>query len=117
LPGGKIKVVQMHRMILGLESGDKRQSDHKDHNGLNNKRNNLRVCTHAQNQQNRKPRKNGSSVFKGVSWHKKSKKWRACIQIDGRTVHLGLFRSETEAATAYDEVANTIHGEFALLNL
>ena len=116
-PNGKLKTEQMHRKILGLMFGDKRQGDHKNHNGLDNRRNNLRICTHAQNQQNRNPNKACTSIYKGVNWDERNKRWRARIRIKGRLTHLGLFYSETEAAKTYDLFAKDIHGEFANTNI
>ncbi len=88
---GKQPLIRMHRQILGLERGDKRQGDHENHNTLDNRRYNVRICTHQENQRNQKPRPNSSSQFKGVSWHKKIKKWQAYITINKKLKYLGLF--------------------------
>ena len=113
---GKRRTILMHREILGLKFGDKRQGDHRNHNGLDNRRDSLRICTRSQNQQNGNPRVNCSSVFKGIYWHKAVHKWQAKIQVDGRCIYLGLFASEIEAAKAYDEAAKIYFGEFACIN-
>lgn len=111
----KNTVVSMHRIILGL-TDSKIQGDHKDKNGLNNQRYNLRVCTCAQNQRNKKAREGGSSKYIGVHWHKKGNKWQSRIKMDGNQISLGLFTDEIEAAKAYDKAAKFYHQEFASLN-
>ena len=116
LPGGVRRTIKMHREILGLEYGDKRQCDHKNQNSLDNRRGNLRICTTAQNQQNQKPTINCSSIFKGVSFTKENGKYRALIQVNGRPKHLGYFVSEIEAALAYDVAAKRYYGEYASVN-
>ena len=110
------KTFRMHRVILGLEHGDKRLCDHINHNGLDNRQCNLRICTAKQNQFNKKSALNKTSRFKGVSWHKGNKKWRATIKINGKYKNLGSFLVEEVAALAYDMVAIREHREFAHLN-
>lgn len=100
----------MHRFILGV--GPEVEIDHRDRNTLNNQRDNLRPCTHAQNVRNVGPRKDNSSGYKGVTWDKENNKWRAQI---GR-VKLGRFSNVIEAAHAYDAKAKELYGEFAYLN-
>lgn len=102
----------MHRLLLGLGFGDKRFGDHVDGNGLNNRRQNIRIATRGQNGANRRSAKGSSSRFVGVSFNKYHKKWTAKI----RTRWLGYFETEVEAAAAYNEAALHSHGEFARLN-
>lgn len=107
----------MHRLIMGLEMGDRRQVDHIDGDGLNNRRSNLRICNQSLNNANRKVLpENSTSGFRGVSWHKQTGKWRAHIQVGGKQRHLGLFMNEVDAAKAYDEAAIGAFGEFASTN-
>lgn len=109
-------LIYMHRQILGLKYGDKRQGDHRDHNTLNNQRYNLRICTSQENTFNTRRYRNSSSQFKGVSWHISNKKWIASIRLNKELKHLGYFDSETEAAEAYNKAAKKYHKEFACLN-
>lgn len=108
------KMVWMHREIIETPSG--LQTDHINRNGLDNRRSNLRICTASQNQCNRKIQRNNTSGFKGVSFHKHAAKWQAHLSMDGVNYHLGLFNTPEEAAHAYDETAQKLHGEFARLN-
>lgn len=110
----------MHRMILNLNG--KLVCDHKDRNGLNNQRSNLRICTQAQNCMNSSSQKNSTSSFLGVCWTKQRQKgkdyfyWRATISVSGKKIHLGSFKNEIEAARVYNEAAKKYFGEFANLN-
>lgn len=108
--------VAMHRMVLGLVVGDGLLVDHKNHNQLDNRRENLRLATQSQNQQNRLPLNNTTSKYKGVSWHKNNKKWSSRIKNNGANYLIGYFVSEIEAAKAYDKAAKESFGEFAYLN-
>jgi hypothetical protein len=112
---GKNKNVKMHQVIMGTEEG--KVIDHVNHNGLDNRKANVRFATAQQNGWNqRKQRGNCSSKYKGVHWEKKRKEWRARITFKGRIVHLGRFDTEEEAAMAYDGKAKELFGEFASLN-
>ncbi|MGA1567624.1 MAG: AP2 domain-containing protein [Methylophilaceae bacterium] len=103
----------LHRTILNPSK--EKIIDHIDHNGLNNRRENLRICTVTQNAANQRKRK-GSSNFKGVYWNKRDQVWRAGIGYKGKDLHLGHFKDELEAAKAYDKAAKDLWGEFANLN-
>jgi len=105
------RTVSMHRMIMRPRKGY--IVDHKDGNGLNNCRDNLRVCTHAQNQANKGPF-GGASRFVGVYRYKD--RWMASIRYRGKTIFIGIFDDEVEAAKARDRKAWELHGEFAYLN-
>ncbi len=112
----KERMVLMHREVLGLSYGDKRLSDHKNCNGLDNRKQNLRLCTHSQNHQNQKKKINTNNKYKGTSWQNRRKKWRARIQFNRKEIHLGCFDDEIEAAKAYDKAAKELFGEFAKTN-
>jgi hypothetical protein len=109
------KGLRMHRVIMNAP--DHLFVDHIDRNGLNNCRSNLRLCTHGENSCNMSSYKGAASKYKGVCWYKKIKKWGAAIRRDGKQYYLGTFKSEIEAARAYDEMAKKLHGAFACLNL
>jgi hypothetical protein len=106
--------ISMHRVIMGATKG--LLIDHKDGDGLNNRKSNLRLCTIAQNNRNSRPWQNSTSKYKGVSWSKSCRKWQARIRPNRRTIYLGLFDNEIEAAVAYDRKAEELFGEFAYLN-
>lgn len=111
----KRAVVYMHRQIMKV-SDRTIEVDHKDHNGLNNQRENIRNSTKRQNGCNKNSRKNSSSKYLGVCRHKATGKWRATIKDNSKQFSLGFYESEEMAALAYNEAAIRIHGEFANLN-
>lgn len=104
----------MHSQILNTPKGMK--GDHKNHDTLDNRRENLRNCTNTQNLMNKSKHKNSTSLFKGVSWNSRARKWIAQIQPNGKKIMLGKFLVEEEAAHVYDEAAKEHFGEFAVLN-
>jgi hypothetical protein len=118
--GGKVRIhIAMHQQIMG-SSG---VIDHRDHNGLNNTRGNLRIATTQENARNKRKRTVTSSRFKGVSWNTKASKWHAQISFGptwrpghARQFHLGSFSDEESAARAYDSAARIHFGDFAILN-
>ena len=106
--GRKEKIISMHRQIMNFPEG--KHIDHRNHNGLDNRHCNLRICTGTENMFNRRRLKNKSG-FVGVSWFKRLKKWRSSVCLT-----IGYFDSKEEAARAYDEAAKKLFGEFANLN-
>lgn len=113
------EVVGMHRFVLRLYPGEMFHVDHKDRNGLNNQRSNLRITDRSGNGANRKKlirEVPTSSQFKGVSWHNSNEMWAAYITCRGKRTGLGYFHTEIDAAAAYDEAAVKLFGEFAVLN-
>lgn len=102
----------MHRLIMNTPTG--MNTDHIDHNGLNNQRHNLRVCTQSQNMCNRFNSTRGKVKYKGVSKSKCG--YKAYIFHNGKQINLGRFTDVIKAAEAYDEAAKKYHGEFACLN-
>lgn len=118
--------LKMHRLIMGCVKGDGKTIDHKDGNGLNNQKSNLRFCSRGQNTANRKKKK-GHSLFLGVTFTTKICKyknriyeynrWQVKLCCNNKTVLNRDFKTEKEAALAYNEAAKIHHGEFARLNL
>ena len=104
----------LHRLIAGATGNEK--TDHRDGDGLNNLRSNLRVCSDAQNSRNRRIPISNTSGAKGVHFNKRSNKYQVYIKAHNRRVHLGYFLSQREAAEAYDTAAIEYYGEFARLN-
>ncbi len=105
--------IVMHRLLVQCEG---KIIDHISGDGLDNRRSNIRCCTRNQNAINRRININNLSGFKGVSWYKAAKKWRAQIQFKNIVYHLGCFEKRIDAARAYNEAAIKFHGEFANLN-
>lgn len=111
------KSIQLHRYLMALHGHniDGLEIDHEDRNGLNNQKNNLRICTHAQNNANKiKYRRNCTSKYKGVS--QKGSRWVVRMMIDNKTKCVGTFDSELDAAIAYDLFAAKHFGQFAVFN-
>lgn len=105
--------VQMHSDIIETPAGLK--VDHKNGNGLDNRRDNLRLCTNSQNLCNRPATKHNTSGYKGVRLYR-GKTILASIRKDGKFYHLGTFPTFEDAARAYDAKAKELHGDFAHLN-
>lgn len=110
-PDGVWRLIPLHTFLTGYDL-----TDHHNGNGLDNRRDNLRPATHAENMRNRALQRNNTSGFKGVNWHSRSRKWKAQIRTNGSKRHVGMFGTPEEAARAYDEAAREFHGEFATVN-
>jgi hypothetical protein len=108
---GRHTTVRMHILIMGRP-----YIDHINHNGLDNRRRNMRPATSVQNSRNMAPASRGASRYKGVGFHALNGRWRARIKTDLGSVSLGVFATEADAARAYDAAARKYHGEFAYLN-
>ncbi len=105
----------MHKVVLN--NPDSEFIDHINHNGLDNRKENVRPATRAQNNYNRQKYANNSySKYKGVSFKKKGQKWSAQIGLNNKMLFLGYFKNELDAAKAYDKAAKKYHGDFASLN-
>jgi hypothetical protein len=120
LPGTPHRTLYMHKLLT--RTGTKELIDHRDLDGLNNRRKNLRTCTKIQNHQHAPKRKNAlHSKYKGVTYitnpGTRSKRWFARIKLNKKEICLGYFNTEKEAALAYNEAASMYFGDFAVLNV
>ncbi len=111
---GVKRIVLMHRVIMGAPPGA--DVDHRNHNGCDNRRENLRVCTRQQNLRNQRKRAGKSSRLKGVSLCGQTGRWAAALKVGTKKVWLGRFKTEADAGAAYDRAAREHFGEFACLN-
>ena len=105
----------MHRFIMG-ETNPKILIDHKNGNGIDNQRHNLRRANSSRNNANTGKYKINKSGYKGVHWDKVEKQWVAQITADRKKTFIGRFSEKEDAAKAYDALAFKIFGPFAVLN-
>lgn len=111
----KNETIRLHRFVTKAKKGF--DVDHKNSVTLDNRKSNLRVCTHSENLMNRKSiSSNNTSGFRGVTWSKNARKWDARLMKNYKHIYLGLFKTKKEAALAYDKAALEHFGEFANLN-
>lgn len=108
------KNVFIHRFILNPPKD--KVVDHINHNTLDNRRVNLRICSRLENARNRRMNKNNKSGYKGVYYERTRQKHRAQIGFKGRNIKLGRFKDPKMAAVAYNEAAKYFFGNFAFLN-
>ena len=107
--------INAHRIAWLWMTGEwpKKQIDHKDGNRANNRFDNLREATNAQNMANRPVQKNNACGVKGVCWANRRNKWRAQIHVKSKNIFLGHFDSIEDAASAYAMASEKLHGEFS----
>lgn len=115
LPDGTKTVSRMHWEVIGKPRKGY-VTDHIDGDGLNNQRHNLRHVSHRVNLLNCRKRKDKTSKYRGVSFHKPSGKWRAQITHHGKVMYIGIYNTEEDAAKAWDEAAINLRGELAKNN-
>jgi AP2 domain-containing protein/HNH endonuclease len=116
-PGGKYRTVLMHQQLLGFPARDGLQVDHKNGDGLDNRRDNLRPATRAQQRRSFRTKSPlASSKYRGVTWDVRNNRWKAAIKFQYRSRNLGHFDFEETAARAYDAAAKELFGDFAQLN-
>lgn len=108
------RILKMHRMVAGALRGQ--AVDHRNGDGLDNTKGNLRLATKSQNAANGAKHKDGKSKFKGVSFDKQTGKWRAQLFAQGKRVNIGRFVLEEDAARAYDGAAKQAFGDFSRTN-
>lgn len=115
---GKQRSISMHRLIMGVTATSLPRVDHRDRDGLNNRRLNLRFATQSQNLANseRRRAKSGYRGVKPITKPGRIKIWQANIRVHPRSIYLGAFATAEEAARAYDARAQKEFGEFARLN-
>lgn len=111
----KTTTESMHRVIMKPPSG--MEVDHINHNKLDNRKINLRICTHSENFMNRNLQRNSTSGVRGVSWNKLVNKWQVQIAKDHKHFCLGYFLDIKEASKAYEIKARELFGEFYYSNL
>jgi hypothetical protein len=115
ISGSRIgKTIYLHRFIMQAPTGI--EVDHRNCNGLDDRRCNLRLATSTQNKRNSSIRSDNTSGFKGVSWYRTYKKWKAYIRAQGRQKTLGYFDTALQAAKVYDAAAINYFGDFAKTN-
>jgi hypothetical protein len=114
LPDGSRTLSLLHRDILNAGPGE--FVDHIDFDGLNNLRQNIRLCSKQQNNRNQRIRKDNTSGYKGVHLKKSSGLWVARIQVGPKRIYLGEFETDADAAKAYNVSATEFFGEFAYIN-
>lgn len=112
--GGKLGFIYMHRFLIDAPSG--MEVDHKNGNGIDNRRSNLRLVTKAQNQHNSRLKRHNKLRVKGVTFIKKTGKYHAKVRANKKTVFSGYFDTVEAAKAARDKAAEQYHGEFARLN-
>lgn len=112
--GKRVCDITMHRLVMNFP---KAFVDHKDGNGLNNVKSNLRECTPTENNRNCQVAKNSYVGYKGVRFHKRDKLFFASIGVNYKRIHLGYFKKAEDAAIAYNEAAKKYFGDFAKLNV
>jgi len=110
------KCILMHRFLLALPPALHPQVDHRNRDGLDNQRHNLRLSNQSQNRANSVILVRKSSAYRGVTWDRVKKQWKAQIQKNRVHHNLGWFASEIEAAGVFDVAAKDLHGDFAVLN-
>lgn len=111
---GKKKTIYLHNLLINKPSAF--TIDHINGDGLDNRRQNIRLATKSQNAGNQKLRANNKTGFKGVCFHKQHKLYMATIKVNYKGIHLGYFKTPESAAKAYDKAAIKHFGKFAKLN-
>lgn len=116
----KGETIFIHRLLLGLpiryDSNTQLIGEHKDNNRLNNKLSNLRIKTKPENPKNCTKYKNTKNTYKGTSYHKHINKWGAYIQSNKKSFYCGVYKTEVDAAIAYNTASYFLHGDMANFN-
>jgi hypothetical protein len=112
---GRQTHIKLHRLLANAKKGE--QVDHINGDSLDNRRENLRLCSQSQNNANRKILTTNKSGYRGVSWSNHAKKWRTVFKVNSEQRHLGYFDNIRDAAKAYNLEAKKYFGDFANLNI
>jgi hypothetical protein len=119
-PDGSRYTLVLSRAVMAMELGRELEPtehvDHRNHDTFDNRLDNLRVSTPAENSHNKRKSKSNTSGYKGVSLHRKTGRWLAQIVHNRKWVYLGLHPTRESAAKAYDNAAKTLHKEYAMTN-
>jgi hypothetical protein len=118
-PNGRKAILSMQNYVMilkGIYVPPGSVVDHENCNGLDNQYSNLRIATESQNAANKRNYTVGISGYHGVAYHRKSKKFRAIVQVHGKKHQIGIFTNAEEAARARDKAAKELQGEYAVLN-
>lgn len=108
------KTVSLHRFIMKPKKNE--IVDHINFNYFDNRRENLRICTKAENVRHQRKQKRSTSGFKGVNYKKREDRWQARITFNKKLIHIGYFDTAENAANAYDYMAKKLFGEYAVTN-
>lgn len=115
---GQQSIIYMHRVIMNAPANV--EVDHRNEGSVNNRcdnrKMNLRLASASQNKHNRKKYRNNTSGYKGVTFHKRDRRFHAQIEANGKHIFIGSFPTAKEAADKYDTVAKELHGKFARTN-
>lgn len=111
---GRPRTIRMHRVILDAPDG--LMVDHVNHNTLDNRKENLRLCDQAANSANARQRRDSTAPYKGIEQDRTTGRWYAHIKVHGKRIYLGVFDEPVEAARAYDQAARVHFGEYAYTN-
>lgn len=110
--------ISLHRFVLGANKLPRGiEIDHINRNKLDNRKENLRICTRQQNLMNYGVRADNKTGYKGVQFLSKSNKYRAVINFNKKRIHVGYFKNKDSAAEAYNTMADKLHGKFAFINI
>lgn len=110
------KFVYMHRLLCGLYNGEKYDVDHMNHQRHDNRKNNIRICSHKNNNRNLAISKNNTSGVTGVRYDNSAHKWYATIMVNYKSISLGYFDDFSEAVKCRYEAEEKYFGKYSYNN-